>query len=220
MYKLNTFYQSKKWRKLVDILKIERLNADGQLICEHCGKPIVKAYDCIGHHIIELTEDNVNDVNISLNPDYVMLIHFKCHNIIHERYEGFNRKVYLVYGSPCSGKSTFVNDNARHDDLVVDIDKIWECISISNRYHKGARLKANVFGIRDCLIDQIKIRKGNWRAAYVIGGYPLASDRERMIELLGAEPIFIDEPKEVCLARCENDDWRGYVEDWFDSYTE
>lgn len=218
MRKLETFYQSKDWRKLVDILKLERLDSNGQLICEHCGKPIVKSYDCIGHHTIELTEDNVNDVSVSLNPELIRLIHFKCHNIIHERFDGYGRRVYLVYGSPCSGKTTFVQENARYDDLIVDLDSIWEAVSISDRYHKPNRLKANVFGLRDCLIDQIRTRKGKWRAAYVIGGYPLRTDRDRLIDLLGAEPIFIDEPIEVCLKRAKTEEWRKYVEDWFRNF--
>ncbi|MFR7473078.1 MAG: HNH endonuclease, partial [Ruminococcus sp.] len=60
---LNNFYQSKPWVKLMAVIRMERTNAEGQIICEHCGKPIVHKYDCIGHHIIELNEANVNDAN-------------------------------------------------------------------------------------------------------------------------------------------------------------
>ena len=59
-----------------------------------------------------------------------------------------------------------------------------------------------------------------WRNAYIIGGYPLRTDRDRLCSLLRAEPIFIDETKEICLSRAENDEWKNFVEDWFDSYTE
>ena len=58
MFTLENFYQSREWRKLVNTLKLERVK-DGQLICEYCGMPIVKSYDCIGHHITELTDENV-----------------------------------------------------------------------------------------------------------------------------------------------------------------
>ena len=80
MYSLYTFYRSKEWRRLLDILKNERLNDQGEIICSYCGKPIVRAYDIIGHHKHELTEENVNDFNISLNPDNVELVHHRCHN--------------------------------------------------------------------------------------------------------------------------------------------
>lgn len=218
IFTLENFYTSKTWRKFVNSLRLERLDDNGQLICEHCGKPIIKAYDCIGHHKIELTNENVNDYTISLNPEYVELIHHKCHNIIHQRFEGFKRRVYLVYGSPCSGKSTYVNTVANMDDLILDIDKIWECLSIADKYHKPNRIKSNVFGVRDCIIDQIRTRTGNWRNAYIIGGYPLKSDRDRLCDLLNALPIFIDEPKEICLSRAVNEDWKEYIEDWFEEF--
>ena len=219
MFTLDNFYKSKEWLSLLEQLKLERVNSNGELICEYCGLPIVKKYDCIGHHKIELTDANVNDYNISLNKENIMLIHHKCHNKIHERFSGFKQKVYIVYGSPCSGKSTWVNDVAYDDDLIVDIDNIWECICNSNKYHKPNRLKANVFGVRDTLIDMIKCRKGMWRNAYVIGTYPLASDRERLSKLLGAELIFIDETRETCLSRALNDEWIKYINDWFDIFT-
>lgn len=220
MFTLNNFYKSKEWTNLLEQLKLERVNSDGELICEYCHKPIVKKYDCIGHHNIELTEANVNDYNISLNSENIMLIHHKCHNKIHERFAGFKQRVYIVYGSPCSGKSTWVNDVAYNDDLIIDMDKIWECICNSDRYHKPNRLKSNAFGIRDTLLDMIKTRRGMWRNAYVIGTYPLASDRERLSKLLGAELVFIDESHETCLSRAKNSDWVNYINEWFDLFTE
>ena len=217
---LGKFYTSRTWCAFVAQLKLDRLNDRGELICEHCGKPIVKKYDCIGHHIIELTDDNVNDATVALNPDNVELIHFSCHNKIHRRFDGFYQSVYLVYGSPCSGKSTWVQQNANPDDLIVDIDRVWECLSMQDKYSKNDRIKSNVFGVYDTLIEQVKRRVGKWRNAYIIGGYPLASDRERLCDLLRAQPIFIDESREVCEARAVNDDWREYIDEWFEAYTE
>jgi len=218
MFTLENFYKSDEWRGLRAMLMQERTNADGEIICAHCGKPIVKSYDCIGHHKIHLTDENVNDYRISLNPELVELIHFKCHNKEHKRFEGNRQEVYLVYGSPCSGKTTYVNSVTDGDDLIVDIDSIWTSLSSNDRLHKSPRLKQNVFGVRDCLLDQIKMRLGNWCNAYVIGGYPLRSDRDRLCDQLRATPIFIEESREVCLERAPNPMWRGFVEDWFLDY--
>lgn len=220
MYTLDNFYKSNEWENLLDILKIERVDSNGNLICEHCGLPIVKKYDCIGHHKTELTEANVNDVNIALNPDNIMLIHFKCHNKIHQRFDGFKQQVYLVYGSPCSGKTTWVNSVANEDDLILDIDNLWEAICLSDKYHKPNRLKANAFGIRDTLLDQIKTRTGMWRNAYVIGTYPLRSDRDRLCDLLKAKPIYIEATKEECISRAINDEWKEYIDNWYEDYSE
>lgn len=217
---LSAFYKSDKWERLVEQLRLERVNNKGELICEHCGRPITNKYDCIGHHKIELTDENVNDYSVSLNPDNVMLIHHRCHNILHERFEGYTRNVYLVYGSPCSGKSTWVQSVAYPDDLILDLDRIWTAVCISDREHKPNRLKANVFGIRDCILDQIRTRTGMWRNAYVVGGYPLRTDRDRLCDLLDAKPVYIEASIDECLSRTPNEQWKQYVRDWFDDYTE
>ena len=196
---LNGFYQSKEWIKLMQIVRMERVNEQGLLICEHCGKPIIHKYDCIGHHVIELNEHNVNDASIALNPENIMLVHHRCHNRIHNKLGYANRQVYLVYGCPMSGKSTFVKDNMNEGDFVLDVNNIWKCIS--GFYTKPSRLKSCVFDIRDHMLDMIRMRVGKWLNAWVVGGYPLSSERERIVKTLGAREVFIDTPKEECLQR-------------------
>jgi hypothetical protein len=222
---IGNFYRSKPWIDLMSVIRMQRVNSDGFVICEHCGKPIVHKYDCIGHHIIELTEENYLDAKISLNPENVMLVHHRCHNIIHNKLGIGSKQVFLVYGSPLSGKTSWVNDNMSYGDLVIDMDSIWQCISGQDRYVKPNRLKQNVFAIRDELIDQVRVRRGNWLNAYIIGGYPLSSERERLIRSLGAREIFIDTTKEECLERLKScDDSRDYneyktfIETWWDRY--
>lgn len=220
MVTLNNFYRSKKWERLIEVIKLERVNEDGEVICEHCGRAITKKYDCIGHHVIELDESNVNDPEIALNPENIKLVHFKCHNDIHQRFSGYKKQVWLVYGAPCSGKSTWVHMNANSDDLIVDVDRIWQCLCLSDiDYIKPKRLRTNVFAIRDELIEQVKMRKGLWRNAFIVGGYPLASDRDRLCELLGAKKIFVDENKDICITRARSQKKREYIEQWFDEFT-
>lgn len=219
LFTTDTFYKSREWESFRALLMQERTDADGNIICARCGKPITRKYDCIAHHVVELTDDNVNDYSVSFNPDNVELIHFRCHNVAHERFEGFEQTVYLVYGPPCAGKTTWVRSVANADDLIIDVDAIWEAVCLSDRLHKPKRLRANVFGIRDALIDQVRTRTGMWRAAYVIGGYPLQTDRERLCALVRARPIYIDATEAECLQRAPDEAWRGYVRDWFDSYT-
>lgn len=222
---LYNFYRSDKWESLLKVLKTERVNYEGHIICDYCGQPIVRAYDCIGHHVIHLTEENYTDYNISLNPDLIQLVHHKCHNIIHDRL-GMNtqRQVFLVYGSPLSGKSTWVKNNMTEGDLVIDIDSIWQCVSGQERYIKPNRLKSVVFAVRDNLLESVKYRRGKWLNAYVIGGYPFQGERDRLIDTLGAREVFIDTPKEECLLRlgeCEDrslKDWEKYITDWWLQY--
>lgn len=219
MQSLYDFYRSKEWCKLLVTLKLERVNERGELICEYCGKPIVKAYDCIGHHIEELTEENYRDANISLNPDNIMLIHHKCHNVIHNKLQHSRRSVYIVYGSPLSGKRDYVSDVAIEGDLIVDIDRVWSCIGGRN-----ARLNAVAFGVRDYLLDCVKYRRGKWLNAYIIGSFPLISERERLARELGAELVYIDITKEDCLRRLYESDldikeYTEYIDSWWSKYT-
>lgn len=222
---LYNFYRSKEWVNLLQILRNERLNNEGNIICEYCGKPIVRAYDCIGHHKIHLTEENYTDNYLSLSPVNIQLVHHKCHNIIHDRL-GMNtqRQVFIVYGSPLSGKSSYVRESMTEGDLIIDIDNIWECVSGCDRYVKPNRLKNVVFSVRDNLLESVKYRRGKWLNAYIIGGYPYQAERERLAESLGAREIFIDTPYKECVKRlqeCEDRDvkqWEQYISDWWLQY--
>ena len=222
---LYDFYHSKEWRSLTKNLRIERTNDNGEVICEYCGKPILKAYDCIGHHKTELTEDNVNDYQISLNPENIALLHARCHNFQHDKLGRKSRMVYLVYGAPLSGKSTYVKDSMSEGDLVVDMDSIWQCVSGCDRYIKPNRLRSVVFRLRDDLLDMIKYRFGKWSNAYLIGGYPLQSERERLMQELGAREVFIDTSKEECIERLaadqerDTEEWLKYIDEWFEKFS-
>ena len=226
MDKLKAFYHSRKWESFTKQLRLERATAEGYVICEHCGKPILKPYDCIAHHVTELTEQNVGDVSIALNPNNIKLIHFRCHNEMHKRF-GFNRrpikKVYIVFGAPCSGKTSFVEENAGDNDIILEIARLYQGITKSGVHELPQAVKSNVFKLRDSMLDMIATRYGAWENAYIIGGYPLLNERERLADRVNADKIiYVDTPKEVCLLRLESepngrdrDKWRGYIDDWF-----
>lgn len=224
--KRQAFYKSRTWEKFVQGLRAERTIADGLVLCEHCGRPIVRAYDCIGHHVTELTEQNVDDVTIALNPDNVKLVHFRCHNEIHKRFGYAGRqvqKVFIVWGAPYAGKRAFVDSVAERGDIVLDIDALWTAVQRTedgtNR-EKPTELKSIVFDLRDKMLDQIRTRRGRWGNAYIIGGYPLQGERERLADMVGAEKlVYIDTPKEVCLMRAREHDAEKYVDDWFEKFS-
>ena len=218
------FYRSKEWENLRAVLVLQRANAaDGLLYCDYCHKPINKAYDAICHHTIELTETNYTDANISLNPDNIQIVHHACHNRLHDK-AGFKcRKVYIIFGAPFSGKSSYVASVINPGDLIVDIDNIWECVSGLPRYEKPKRLNGVVFGMRNALYDMVKYRRGNWNCAYIIGGFPMENERVRLAGDLNAEIVFIDTSMQECLNRWEHQnergpEWKEYITEWFSKY--
>jgi len=227
---LPQFYNSKEWRTFRDRLIHERTNPDdGILYDEFSKQPLTKSYDIVLHHIKPLTLQNVNDFSVSLNPENIMVVSQASHNEIHKRF-GYctERKIYYVYGAPCAGKTTFVQNAKGNSDIILDIDSIWEALT-GTRYEKPNALKAVVFALWNELQAMVKTRTGNWERAWVIEGGAYKGVRTRKIEELGAEPIFIDTDKETCLKRlataenrtpAQKEQWRKYIEDWFKDYTE
>lgn len=224
---LSQFYTSDEWLDFRAYLIAERTADDGFVYDEITGKKIIKAYDIILHHKIELTLENVNDANISLNPDNIQIVSFKTHNEIHNRFGSWTRHIYLVYGCPLAGKATYVRERAGLHDLVIDLDKIYSCITNNAPYIKSGRVTDNVFAVRDCLLEQVKTRRGKWVNCFIIGGYPFKGERERICGEYGAEPIYIDCTKEEAQMRLQaaqdgrdKKEWSKYIDTWFDRYSE
>jgi hypothetical protein len=228
---LKSFYASAAWLNFRAAIIAER-----GLTCEYCGQLIAHEREATVHHIIELTPENVHDVTIALNPENVLVVHGnglnsenspRCHDKIHNRF-GYSaeKQVYIVYGPPLSGKSTFVQQNMRRGDIIVCMDSLYEAISGLPEYDKPDALLPNVRGVYNLLIDNIKTRYGKWGTAWVIMGGADRYKRERLADELGAELIFCECSKEECLRRLaldeerkyRQDEWRGYIEKWFEEY--
>ena len=235
------FYKSKQWDAFRKLIIVQNTDKDGFIHCSECGKPILRKYDLIIHHKIELNEANVNDANVALNPDNVEVICFRCHNKVHDRFTAghapsntaprpaVQKKVFVVWGSPAAGKTTFVHEEAGTDDLIVDMDDIWEMVSNGGRYSKPGALKSVVFEIRDKLYDIVKYRSGRWQNAYIITGSPMLGDRERLQQRVGAtEMIHIDTDRSECLRRVRAkglDDeqlqrWIRYIDEYWEKFQE
>lgn len=224
---LSEFYTSKEWQDFRAVLIAQRTRADGFVYDEITGKPIVKAYDIILHHKIELTLDNVNDVNITLNPENIQIVSFKTHNAIHNRFGRWTRHIYLVYGSPLAGKKTYVQERAGIHDLIIDTDKIYACISNNPLYIKSGRLYDCKQYVEKAMLECVKNKIGKWVNAFIIGSTPYAfkAQRERFCVEYGAEEIFIDCDRETALQRLATAqdgrdvaEWTKYIDTWFTRY--
>jgi hypothetical protein len=176
----------------------------------------------VAHHTVELTEDNVEDPGISLNPAFIEIISADEHNKEHRRFGYGSRGVYIIFGSPLSGKTTLAREMMRPGDIALDTDWLYGALTLKDPHRGHSQdnsLKFNLFGLRDCLLDQIKRRYGGWRDAYVIGGYPRAADRERLAQSLKAELIYCDSSKDECVKRFHESgrpsEWLDYISAWW-----
>lgn len=217
------FYNGKSWRSLRG-----RLIAERNYICEECGGNFVfEPSRLVGHHKIELTPENITDVNIALNPDNIKIVCKECHDKEHKRFaysDNRQRNVYLVYGAPCSGKSTWINQMMERGDLRIDLDAIFECLSGCTLYDHPKALNRLAFSVRDLLLDQVRMRAGKWQAAFVVGGYPRKMQREQLAIRLGAELVYIETTREEAKARAMisrgsfGQEWCGYIDKWFNAF--
>lgn len=230
---LKKFYNSDEWKVFRQQIIMSR-RKNGAVICEKCEKRIVISKHIQVHHEIELTEDNYKDANISLNPDNVKVWCHICHNKHHGRFSGGGHKrrekaVYIVYGAPLSGKSSYVIEHMEKGDLVVDMDKLYEAVSFMDPYDKPDNLKYNVFSIRNHIIDNIKTRYGGFRTAWIVGGYANKVERERLAQELGAKLLLVNATREECINRLDTcndyrqehkEEWIGYIDKYFENFVE
>lgn len=237
------FYNSKLWQDCKQQVISERLK-DGVLYCNMCGQPLYKSFNpsknnnknaIVFHHKIYLNNQNVNDANISINPQNIEVLCWTCHNITHQRFcagstiNQIERKVMLITGAPLSGKTTFVRDHMQEGDLVFDIDDLWQILSGQPRYIKPNTLKTMVFNLRLSVKEQIAKGAGGWRNAYIIESLPLATDRKREAERYKAhntEIITMEATREDCLNRLyampngrDIKAYEEYINSYFDDYT-
>jgi len=223
---IHAFYCRKDYLSLAQACKIK---SGG--VCTKCGR-IFDLSDLRPHHKIELTLDNIDDPNITLNPDNIEVLCHECHNAEHSRFGHTvgQKRVYLVYGAPCAGKTTYVSAVATRNDLVLDFDKIHNALCICGLYDKPNAQKQVAFRIRDLILDEIRTAPPwrKWQDAYIIGTYPDRIDRERMVTDYGAELVHIATPKDECIKRAYQDIARkpvadvvvGWINNYFERYNE
>lgn len=219
---IHAFYCRKDYLDLAQACKIK---SGG--VCAKCGG-VFDISELRPHHKVELTLDNIDDVNVTLNPDNIEVLCHDCHNAAHKRfgYAVGAKHVYLVYGSPCAGKTTYVNSVATRNDLIVDLDKIHRAICICGLYDKPDATKRVAFNVRDYLLDEVRTAtpRRKWQNAYIIGTYPDRIDRDMFVQDYGAELVHIDTSKEECIKRAYQDIERSSIRDavigWINAYWE
>lgn len=81
-------YNSSKWRDIRSYV----LNRDFYM-CQVCNEPNCNTV----HHITELTPININDANITLNPDNLITLCEECHRCVHGDYVHSKEEVRYAF---------------------------------------------------------------------------------------------------------------------------
>lgn len=211
------FYNSKSWKECRKHYIDKRILIDGGM-CEMCG--IELGY--IVHHKKELTPMNINNPNITLNENNLQYVCKECHDKKHF-YNGeqtdklkvkFDNagnpikkcKVYLVYGSPGSGKSTYVEQHKETGDLIIDYDNILYALSGELiRTDKTDNLRHITESIMEYIYTQIEQGKVDTNNIYITGTYPYKETRLAFIKRLNAKAIYINKTYEECVEHIMKD---------------
>lgn len=130
--------------------------------------------------------------------------------------------VYLIYGSPCSGKSTYIKEHIQRGDLVCDVDLIYGAITNSVPHDAELYTHEVACELDNTLKDIIRDRKGSWKNAYVVSvantEEKLQADKNRINP---DECVFIDTPYEVCMERAKERPFyfQWIIQEWFETRT-
>lgn len=216
------FYKSPEWIKQRNYM----MNKQDHLCQECLSKGEYTPAEEV-HHQIFLRPSNINDPMIALDENNLVCLCRNCHMEIHRRsaerakqsnhrYTSngyfFNsigeieeQKVYIVHGSPGSGKSTYVREHMKRGDLVVDLDLIKQAISMYSREEVVDDLLDTAIAIRDLLYQKIKQRDVCAESIWVIASLPTRKQRRELAEQLQAELIHVEATVEECVERILKD---------------
>ena len=131
--------------------------------------------------------------------------------------------IKVVYGAPCSGKSTYVRENIKDNDVRFDYDLIMQAISNKGSYEYSDIHLPYVIECRGMIIGKASTDK-EVEAAYILT-CKITDKLKQELGDLDVEYILMDKTKEECYELLEQDEtredkefWKQKINEWFDWY--
>jgi predicted kinase len=113
--------------------------------------------------------------------------------------------IYIVSGAPCSGKSTWIKNNAKPGAIVIDTDRIALALTTEGTAHHNYNetIRSLAVTTRSSAINAA-LKFARVTDIYIIDTYPSSKSRA-LYSRLGAEWIQIDPGVDVVIQRIKQE---------------
>ncbi len=137
----------------------------------------------------------------------------------------FDGKNLIITGAPGSGKTTWVHENMKPGEMVLDLDAI-KCALLGNdEFHGQAEgIVPMLTVVRDAVYKALAERKNSSKCYVITTETDIAVLRQWQV-YLNAELKVMDTSKEVCMERVKNDKTRpdkerfySLIDKWFENW--
>ena len=137
----------------------------------------------------------------------------------------FDGKNLIITGPPGSGKTTWVHENMKSGETVLDLDAI-KCALLGNKdFHaQASEIVPMITVVRDSVFKAISENTNKERCYVITTETDLSTLRQWQV-YLNAELKVMDTPKEICMERVKNDPTRpdkdvfySLIDKWFENW--
>jgi len=118
-------------------------------------------------------------------------------------------KAVVVHGPPASGKTTYVQQNKKENDVVFDFDKVMQALSGKELHEASEPLISYCLDIRDLIVQKARVNQ-RIGTTWIIATKVRPEFRRTMADL---EPSYVrmEATLEECLQRVDEDPARAAV---------
>lgn len=116
--------------------------------------------------------------------------------------------ITIICGPPGSGKSTYLREHSSPNDLVIDLDQIFQQLSGLPEHQTHAAWLVPALEERNRLLRNLATDTQHERAWFVIS-LPVILERQIWSEMLGAEVMVLATPLNECIRRIHADPMRA-----------